>query len=200
MKLTPNQWTILEALDQGPRWIRSFQTVKPLVDRLADAGLIERCRPHLGRGRNMIRLTKAGCDLMGLDSVPLTAVVQARAPTVEPAPQALGPIKPGLSDKVQAACEAFVRRVSKGEKPGAVVASIAEQQRVQRPTIWRHLRTAGVLPPYKTGKPLGKRQPALGAVDSVGLPQIVRRDPCAWCGVRGDIGCQHNQTSAELAH
>lgn len=58
MSLTPNQWTILESLKDGPRWTRSFQAVKPLLDDLIDKGLVERCRPHLGAGRNMVRLAK----------------------------------------------------------------------------------------------------------------------------------------------
>lgn len=60
MTITPNQWTILESLQNGPRWARSFQWVKPLVADLADKGLVERCRPPLGAARNMVRLTEAG--------------------------------------------------------------------------------------------------------------------------------------------
>lgn len=62
--LTPNQWTILEALEKGPRWSRSFQYVKPLVNDLVTKGLVERCRPPLGRARNMVRLTEAGTALL----------------------------------------------------------------------------------------------------------------------------------------
>jgi len=63
--ITPNQWTILEALKEGPRWARSFQWVKPLVADLVDRGLIERCRPPQGgAARNMLRLTEAGQALL----------------------------------------------------------------------------------------------------------------------------------------
>jgi hypothetical protein len=62
--LTPNQWTILEALENGPRWARSFRYVKPLLADLIAKGLVERCKPHLGRAKNMVRLTNAGGDLL----------------------------------------------------------------------------------------------------------------------------------------
>lgn len=62
--LTPNQWTILEALQKGPRWARSFQYVKPLLADLIERDLVERCRPHLGRAKNMVRLTDAGTALL----------------------------------------------------------------------------------------------------------------------------------------
>jgi hypothetical protein len=42
-RLTPNQWTILESLKDGPRWKRSYQTVKPLLDDLIEQALIEPC-------------------------------------------------------------------------------------------------------------------------------------------------------------
>lgn len=61
-RLTPNQWTILESLQDGPRWIRSFHAVKPLLDDLIAHGLVERCRPPFGAARNMVRLTEmVGC-------------------------------------------------------------------------------------------------------------------------------------------
>lgn len=62
--LTPNQWTILEALADGPRWARSFQYVKPLVADLIDKGFVERCRPPLGAARNKLRLTPAGVAML----------------------------------------------------------------------------------------------------------------------------------------
>lgn len=67
MKLTPNQWTILERLEKGPCWSRSFQWVKPLVTDLIGRNLVERCRPPRGTGSNMLRLTIAGCDLLEVD-------------------------------------------------------------------------------------------------------------------------------------
>jgi DNA-binding PadR family transcriptional regulator len=64
LSLTPNQWTILEMLERGPRWARSFQYVKPLLADLIAKGLVERCKPDGGRANNMARLTDAGADLL----------------------------------------------------------------------------------------------------------------------------------------
>jgi hypothetical protein len=62
--ITPNQWTILEMLRKRPCWARSFQWVKPLLADLINKGLAERCRPPLGRARNMVKLTESGVALM----------------------------------------------------------------------------------------------------------------------------------------
>jgi hypothetical protein len=67
VSLTPNQWTILEAMKDGPRWARSFQYVKPLLADLITRGMVERCRPPLGRARNMVRLTPTGCAALEID-------------------------------------------------------------------------------------------------------------------------------------
>lgn len=48
--------TILARLATGPCWSRSFQVVKPVLERLVASGRVERCRPPLGRARNMVRL------------------------------------------------------------------------------------------------------------------------------------------------
>jgi DNA-binding MarR family transcriptional regulator len=72
--ISPNQWTILESLKDVPRWKRSFQTVKPLLDKLVDQGLIEPCRPHLGRGTNMVRLTTRGGALLGIEVEPVSLI------------------------------------------------------------------------------------------------------------------------------
>jgi DNA-binding PadR family transcriptional regulator len=73
-RITPNQWTILESLKDGPRWKRSYQTVKPLLDDLTEQALIEPCPPHLGRARNMVRLTTNGGALVGLEIAPVSLI------------------------------------------------------------------------------------------------------------------------------
>jgi predicted ArsR family transcriptional regulator len=67
--ISPNQWTILEALEDGPAWIRSFQPAKRLLDDLIDKGFVERCRPFLGRAKNMVRLTEQGKTLLFADQL-----------------------------------------------------------------------------------------------------------------------------------
>jgi glycine cleavage system aminomethyltransferase T len=67
--ISPNQWTILERLEKGPEWIRSFQPAKRLLDNLIERGLVERCRPFLGRGKNMVRLTEKGWTLLFADAL-----------------------------------------------------------------------------------------------------------------------------------
>jgi DNA-binding MarR family transcriptional regulator len=50
-------------VDDGPRWARSLQTVKPYVQGLIDVGLVERVfPPNAGRGRNMLALTELGSN------------------------------------------------------------------------------------------------------------------------------------------
>jgi DNA-binding MarR family transcriptional regulator len=110
IEITPNQWTILEAMKDGPRWARSFQTVKPLLVKLIEKGLAERCRPHLGNARNMVRLTLAGCEALEID--PATVPDRIKREPLPPAKTVnLLPINPAASAKSREICEAFVRAV-----------------------------------------------------------------------------------------
>lgn len=209
--ITPNQWTILERMESGPCWMRSFHTVKPLVEDLVQRGLIERCRPHLGAARNMVRLTDAGCASMGIavGSVPsIRPIIAAPEVTV-----ILGKIHDVVPARVRRICEAFIRAIEGGETKGAAVAQLAAQHDVQRPAIWKTLRAGGVVPPYKArdeggqGRPIGggtpgyttkRRERALAVAEQRSQPNIVfvDRDPCKLCGVRGDLGCAHNRVAA----
>lgn len=100
-------------------------------------------------------------------------------------------------------CEAYKR--------GEPVRVIAERFGVQNPAVYKALRRGGVLPPYQPRKHGGKGRPVGGGVkgyteqrlkrsaDAIArkeaklppLPtqQIVDRDPCFFCGARGDV-CQ----------
>jgi hypothetical protein len=193
MKISPNQWTILEALKEGPRWIRSFQTVKPLLDDLIRKGFVERCRPHLGRGKNQIRLTDAGCSALEIDSAAVPGA-QFRQPAAlhETKRWTLSPARDGLSGLIQQTCDTFLRSVRLGSTVPEAVGQIAETEGVQRPAVWRRLRSGGVLAPIRayTGKRLRRTNAEIftDAVDAV----RVDRDPCQRCGVRHDIGCKHN--------
>jgi hypothetical protein len=58
--LTPIEIMVLKRLAAGPKYMRSFQAAKPVVERMISLGHIERCRPDGGTARNMIKLTDAG--------------------------------------------------------------------------------------------------------------------------------------------
>jgi hypothetical protein len=209
--LTPNQWTILEALKDGPRWLRSFHTVKSLVNDLVVKGLLERCRPHLGRGNNMVRLTKAGCAALEIDSASVPA---RRAKDAAPPPVArreLLPIRADATPATRNICEDFARSIGNGSTAGEAVAALAALHDVQRPAIWKRLRNGGVIPPYAPRQDGGKGRPAGGGVpgytavrrrrsqdhreqqEAKPLPPRIDRDPCPRCGVRGDFGCSHSR-------
>ena len=96
-------------------------------------------------------------------------------------------------------------------KSGEPVKEIANRFGVQNPAVWKALRRGGVLPPYqpkregKGGRPVGggnagysalRLQKSVAAISAregrQPVPSIfVDRDPCGFCGVRGDIGCRH---------
>lgn len=98
-------------------------------------------------------------------------------------------------------------------KRGEPVKEIANRFGVQNPAVWKALRRGGVLPPYqpsrdgKGGRPKGGGKPGYSAtrlsksvayIDGLqaGPPMpstFVDRDPCGFCGVRGDIGCSHRR-------
>lgn len=46
--------------DGEPRWMRSFQAYKKVIDGMVAEGDIERLAPPRGKARNMIRLTEEG--------------------------------------------------------------------------------------------------------------------------------------------
>jgi DNA-binding MarR family transcriptional regulator len=210
--LTPNQFTILEALKDGPCWMRSFQTVKPLVEDLLARELVERCRPHLGRGRNMIRLTAKGCDLIEIEPA---VVPEVKAPEpFTPKPQReLGEIKADAPPETRRMCEEFRRRIRLGEDEKQIVADLAAQHDVQRPAIWKRLRSGGIVAEYAPRREGGKGRPVGGGVPGYTAERRrkshdhsearacvlaarqppVDRDPCPRCGVRGDVGCGHSR-------
>jgi hypothetical protein len=209
--ITPNQWTILEALKDGPRWARSFQMVKPLVEDLVARSLVERCRPHLGAARNMVRLTDAGCAALEIDpaSVPLKRD-EPKANSKAHRPH-LGSIRADVTPRLRAICETFLRRIKDGVGSQVAVGELAAMHDVQRPAIWKSLRSGGVIAPYAPslkggkGRPRGggepgyshrRREKSLACSEARNEPrsdQYVDRDPCPRCGVRGDYGCAHTR-------
>jgi DNA-binding MarR family transcriptional regulator len=210
--LTPNQWTILEALTEGPRWSRSFQTVKPLYEDLIARGLIERCRPHMGRGANQLRLTPAGCAVLEIEPAGVPARRIDPKPNSKAFKPVLGAILPNASAKTRATCEAFMHAIASGATSREAVADLAARYDVQRPAIWKRLRDGGVISPYASkrdggqGRPLGggqagytdrRRDKCAALAESRRIEpspeQFVDRDSCPRCGVRADIGCRHSR-------
>lgn len=209
--LTPNQWTILEGLTKGPAWIRSFQTVKPLLDDLIDRGLVERCRPHLGRARNMVRLRAAGCEALDISPDEVPASREKAKVSIKAFKPVLGAIRSDATLRARTICEAFLKRISSGALSGDVVGELAAKHDVQRPAIWKSLRSGGVLAPYGSkenggnGRPLGggcngystrRRERSIKTAEErrpePSPEQFVDRDPCPRCGVRRDYGCSHS--------
>lgn len=62
MTLSAVDAVILARLYERPSWIRSLHHVRPRVQKLCDAGLIERCKPPVGTAKNMVRITAQGVD------------------------------------------------------------------------------------------------------------------------------------------
>lgn len=82
---------------------------------------------------------------------------------------------------------------------GMLLPDIATALNCQVPTVRRRLGELGLLHRHERG-PRGddKRQkPILFTAKADTLPPvIIDRDPCTYCGVRGDIGCKHNRRLA----
>lgn len=108
------------------------------------------------------------------------------------------PARPDFIELTRRTCEAYRRAIAAGESPSDVVAWIAKSDGVQRPAVWRRLRSGGVLPPYKSSEAHRKRAKKRTQAEIVNdidaaLPPAVDRDPCPRCGVRRDIGCSHSR-------
>lgn len=194
MSISPNQWTILERLEKGPAWIRTFQTVKPLLDNLIEQGLIERCRPHLGAGSNQVRLTLAGCDKLEIDPTTVPTLVPLKRATAR-ANSAWGEVCAEATGRVRSTCESFLRSIRSGDSPSTAVGQLAGTEGVNRPAIWQRLIRGGVKPSYNEGAPSGRKAAGImrDREDRSDAPPPVDRDPCPRCGIRGDLECSHNR-------
>lgn len=97
------------------------------------------------------------------------------------------------TDLTQRTVAAYRRGLATGQHPQDIVGELAATYGVQRPAIWRRLYAGGI-PPFRVGRPVGRRQSKLRNVaDRVRgpLPPAVERDSCPRCGTRRDIGCKH---------
>lgn len=108
-------------------------------------------------------------------------------------------------------CAKYRRAMSGGEPQAAVIGYLASEYDVQRPAIFKALRSGGVMPPYEPRSDYGRGRPRGGGVPGYSerrrerrraLSEIreermsqprVDRDPCQRCGVRHDVGCRHSR-------
>lgn len=96
--------------------------------------------------------------------------------------------------KAQETCAAYRAALAAGEKAEAFVARLARSEGVQRPAIWRRLRSGGALPKYNsTPKKYPYKPKSEYKTHVERTMERVDRDPCPRCGVRGDIICGHSR-------
>lgn len=86
---------------------------------------------------------------------------------------------------------------------GAKAPELARKYGCSEPTIYRVLRRAGcgdLIRAHRPQSPRQKRAPNSAAMsrEPIGAADQprVERDPCTYCGVRADVGCQHNRSAA----
>ena len=72
----------------GPQWIRSFQDMKPTLDRMIASGDLVLVAPPNGRGRNMVGLSAKGVNRYGL-TVDAGNIFEPPHPSNEPSKQDL---------------------------------------------------------------------------------------------------------------
>lgn len=66
MTVTEFEGRILERLKAGPMYLRTFHKNRAVLDRIIAKGLAEQVAPIGGKARNMVKLTSAGRDMLGL--------------------------------------------------------------------------------------------------------------------------------------
>lgn len=100
-----------------------------------------------------------------------------------------------MNEAIQRTCTEYRRMMVVGEDPSDIVGWLAAEAGVNRPAIWRRLRSGGVLPPYNAGPKLtlrrGRRKRSEIIREKAGQARV-KRDPCPRCGVRADHGCEHH--------
>jgi hypothetical protein len=95
---------------------------------------------------------------------------------------------------VEETCDAYRRMLSAGGDPSEIVSGLAAFHGVNRPAIWKRLRSGGVLPPYRSGTGIRRLRRTNLEIDAERNQQPrVDRDPCPRCGVRRDVGCAHSR-------
>lgn len=120
-------------------------------------------------------------------------------------------MRPADRDAVLRTCESYTKRLAAGETDREAVAALAAEAGVQRPAIWRRLRSGGVLAPYtklpedaaSKRRRYHRDQSSLSdriaePPRNVRVPQDVVRierpvAPCWFCGERE--GCRHRRSA-----
>lgn len=217
--LSPNQWTILESLKLGAAWTRSLQPVKPLLIDLIERGLVERCKPYLGRGNNMVRLTASGCALLEIDTASVPAFRDKPLKICTPEPKVRTSNRTPEATALLADIEEWCRKTGTAETaighklflhPGFVgllrkrLTVSPEKEEAVRNFLTEHpfgwsgtlplTHANGTRPVYRASSPRARQriaeEPHLTPV------QIVDRTPCPRCGIRSDVGCKHQARAA----
>lgn len=205
--LTPNQWTILESLKLGAVWTRSFQPVKPLLVDLIERRLVDRCRPILGRGHNMVRLSPEGCALLDISfaSVPAfrDAALKVCAPIARaPKSNRTAEAKSLLADVKEWCLKTGTAETAIGHvlflHPGFVgllrkrLTVTAEKEEEVRAFLTEHpFGWPGTLPVKHANGTRPVKHPAVGRPPLPAMRATVDRTPCSYCGTRADFGCKH---------
>jgi hypothetical protein len=121
----------------------------------------------------------------------------------------------GVTEQTRAICSEYTAAIGRGAHDGATVERLAVIYDVQRPAIWKALRSGGALPPYQPHREGGKGRPKGGGKpgytearrykrqDSgtrlADVPEPVpSRDPCPRCGARGDYPCGHSKAPLSM--
>lgn len=217
--LTPNQWTILESLTLGAVWTRSLQPVKPLLHDLIERGMVERCKPFLGRGSNMVRLTASGCALLQIDtsSVPAFRDRPLKVCTPEPKPNKsnrTAEAKALLADVEGWCAKTGTPETTIGHKlflhPGFVgllrkrLTVSPEKEEAVRNFLTEHpfgwsgtlplTHANGTRPAYRASSPKARQR--IAEETRLAAMPVIDRTPCSRCGIRADIGCKHQTRAA----
>lgn len=115
-----------------------------------------------------------------------------------------------IKDKTRRICATYRLRIAAGDTERDVITDLAAMNEVQRPAIWKALRSGGVVAPYAPkdsrgpGRPTGGGQPGYTVKRSAIARTAAERredqmissrpaplEPCGWCGTRADLGCEH---------
>lgn len=209
--LTPNQWTLLESLKDGAVWTRSFQPVKPLLDDLIKRQLVDRCRPMLGRGRNMVRLSPEGCALLELDPARVPQFRDGELKLCKPArarnSNRTAAARTLLEDIERWCASTDTKETAIGHvlfrHPGFVgllrkrLTVSEDKEAAARDFLSLHPKGyRGALPTTHIGSNAAVRARRMVDVRHIEippdvLPTRIERAPCTFCGVRADFGCRH---------
>ena len=154
------KYAIAKKCADGPQWIRSFQDMKPTLDRMIAAGDLVLVAPPNGRGRNMVGLSEKGVRHYGL-TVDVDNIFAPPEPSTGPSKQEL-----------RAAAQAEVREKRLRELEARKQAE-ADRLKAQTDSIAEHFANGGSIN---------------GACEALGIGRsTVTR---CWRQIKDDLGWQ----------